>query len=57
MKRRGPKDDTVDYTHRTLIQARLGRDYFGSDVRGMLGVIPLALLVTGIGVLLMWLVL
>jgi hypothetical protein len=57
MRRRGPHDDTLEYTDRTLTQARLEKDYISSDVRGTLWVILLAFLVIGLGVLLMWLVL
>jgi hypothetical protein len=39
MERRGPKDDTREYSDRTLTQARLQKDYISGDVRGTLGVI------------------
>jgi hypothetical protein len=42
MKRRGPRHDTLAYTDRTLTQARLTKDYFTGDVKGILGVILLA---------------
>lgn len=55
--RRGPRDDTMEYTDRTLTHARLEKDYIGSDLRGILLVVALAVLVMGLGVLLLWLVL
>jgi len=57
MKRHGPRDDTLEYTDRTLTQARLEKDYIGTEVRGTMIVILAALLVTALGVLLVWLVL
>lgn len=57
MKRRGPSDDTMEYTDRTLAHHRLEKDYISSDIRGAIGVVLLAVLVVGIGVLLMYLVL
>jgi hypothetical protein len=55
--KRGPRDDTVEYADRTQTQARLERDYLQGDIRGVLIVIVLAVVVTGLGALLMWLVL
>jgi hypothetical protein len=49
------RDDTLEYTDRTLTQARLKRDYLRGDRYGILAVILLALFVTGLGVLLPWL--
>jgi hypothetical protein len=56
MRGRGPRDDTLEYTDRTRTQARLKRDYLRGDVHGILMVMVLAAFVTGLGILLLWLV-
>jgi hypothetical protein len=56
MKGREPRDDTLAYTDRTRTQARLKRGYLRGDVHGILVVMVLAAFVTGLGILLLWLV-
>jgi hypothetical protein len=53
MKSGSPRDDTLEYTDQTLTQARLKRDYLRGDRYGTLWVILLALFVTGVGLLLL----
>jgi hypothetical protein len=56
MRGRGPREDTLEYADRTRTQGRLTRDYLRSDVHGILVVMVLAAFVTGLGILLLWLV-
>ena len=56
MSNQRERDDTLEYTDRTRTQARLKRDYLRGDVHGVLVVMVLAAFVTGLGILLLWLV-